>query len=266
MRSPFAANALASHTVLVTGAGSGIGREISITLNSAGARVLLLGRTREHLLETQGLLSASSESDVFVCDLKSGTQRTETFKKIVDQTPRLLGVVNNAGGQFISPLEEISLNGLASVMELNFTAPFHLSQMFFQHYGKKQGGKLIHVLADCEKGMPYMGHSGAARAALKNFTLTSAVEWGRYHVHSNAIAPGYIHSSGLEKYPKEAQSIIEKLPSSVPLGRLGTTLEIANAVMFLLTSASDYINGEILKVDGGSSLMFGPWNLPEVKL
>ncbi len=264
--SPYATDCLNEKTILVTGAGSGIGRAIAKHIDACGGKPLLLGRHVESLKETLSELTQNpSENQIYVCDLQSEAERASTFEKITLHHPYLLGIVNNAGGQFLSPLEKISSNAWAKVMTLNFSAAAHLSQLFFNVYGKKNGGRLIHILADFEKGMPMMGHSGAARAALKNFTLTAAVEWGRYRVCSNAIAPGYISSSGLETYPLEAIEMMDKLPESVPLGRLGLVDEVAHSVIFLLSEAGSYINGVVLKVDGGSSLMFGPWPMPEVQ-
>ena len=110
------------------------------------------------------------------------------------------------------------------------------------------GGAIVNIIADMWQGMPGMGHSGAARAGMLNFTETASLEWSPVRV--NAVAPGWIASSGMDQYPPEMAAHIRSLPGKAPLGRLGTESEVSAAIVFLLSPAGAYISGSCLRVDG----------------
>ncbi|WP_312307069.1 SDR family oxidoreductase, partial [Pulveribacter sp.] len=109
---------------------------------------------------------------------------------------------------------------------------------------------IVNVVADMWGSMPGMGHSGAARAGMVSFTETAAVEWARAGVRVNAVAPGYIASSGMDNYPPQAAELLRAMPRTVPLGRMGTEAEISAAIAFLLSPAAAFISGTTLRVDG----------------
>ena len=113
---------------------------------------------------------------------------------------------------------------------------------------KQHGGAIVNMIADMWNGMPGMGHSGAARAGMLNLTETAALEWAPVRV--NAVAPGWIASSGLDQYPSDMREHIRALPNKVPLGRLGTEFEISAAIVFLLSPAAAFISGSCIRIDG----------------
>ena len=121
------------------------------------------------------------------------------------------------------------------------------------------------MLADMWGGMPGMGHSGAARAGMDNFTKTAAFEWAHTGVTVNAVAPGWIASSGMDTYDGAMKAIIPRLKDSVPLKRLGSEAEISAAIVFLLSPAAAFISGASLRIDGAASLGSGAWPLPPAK-
>jgi citronellol/citronellal dehydrogenase len=129
----------------------------------------------------------------------------------------------------------------------------------------KTGGSIVNVIADMWGGMPGMGHSGAARAGMENFTKTAAFEWGQSGVRVNAIAPGWIISSGMDTYEGAFKAIIPKLEQAVPLSRMGTESEVSGAVSFLLSEASAFVSGSTLRIDGAASLGNRMWPLPKAK-
>jgi citronellol/citronellal dehydrogenase len=160
------------------------------------------------------------------------------------------GLVNNAGGQFMAPLKDISLNGWEAVVKTNLTGGFLMARECYRASMEAHGGAIVNIIADMWHSMPGMGHSGAARAGMLNFTQTAAVEWASSGVRVNAVAPGWIASSGLTKYPEAARPRIKQLKRYVPLKRFGTESEVSAAIVFLLSEAAAFISGACLRVDG----------------
>ncbi|CAN5494197.1 hypothetical protein BH10PSE6_BH10PSE6_24500 [soil metagenome] len=161
------------------------------------------------------------------------------------------GLVNNAGGQFPAPLKDISLNGWNAVIRNNMTATFLVSKEVYLRSMEQHGGAIVNVGADFELGMPGMGHNGAARAGQTNFTYTASVEWAHSGVRVNSVIPGFIASSGLDRYPERAHDVLRNVKGKVPLKRHGTESEIAGAIVYLLSPAAAYVTGIALRVDGG---------------
>ncbi len=248
----------AGKTILVTGSGSGFGRCIAHELAALGATILMMGRTEEKLVTVKGEIE--SDNPGVVCDYGCADIRdaeaveTVIDRFIADHGP-IHGLVNNAGGQFPADLENISPNGFLAVVRTNLLGGFIVAKAVFLKSMKEHGGAIVNITADNFGGMPRMAHSGAARAGMENLTQTAAVEWAYAGVRLNAVAPGYLASSGLDTYEDpEMLECIPTFPESVPLNRVGTESEVSSAVCFLLSEGASYINGVTLKVDGGSSL------------
>ena len=138
----------------------------------------------------------------------------EVVRAALADLGRLDFLVNNAGGQFGSPLEKISAKGWDAVVRTNLTGGFLMAREAYTQWMKQHGGAIVNMIADMWNGMPGMGHSGAARAGMLNFTETAALEWAPVRV--NAVAPGWIASSGLDQYPPEMHEHIRALPKKVP--------------------------------------------------
>ena len=161
---------------------------------------------------------------------------------------RIDALVNNAGGQFPSPLATISAKGWDAVVRNNLTGGFLMARECINQWmleddgtGAARGGAIVNIIADMWNGMPGMGHSGAARAGMLNFTETAALEWAPVRV--NAVAPGWIASSGLDHYPPEMAEHFRGMHALVPLRRLGTESEVAAAIVFLLSPAAAFVSG-----------------------
>jgi citronellol/citronellal dehydrogenase len=247
---------------LVTGAGSGIGRCIAHELASLGAEVVLIGRKREKLERVQiEIQAASGKARIEPLDIRDEPAVQSCIARIVGQSERIHGLVNNAGGQFPSPLENISKKGFEAVLATNLTGGFLMAREVFAGSMQKHGGAIVNIVADMWNGMPGMGHSGAARAGMVNLTKTAAFEWAGHGVRVNAVAPGYIASSGLDQYPEPMRKLIAGLKHHVPLGRIGLEAEVSSAVCFLLSPAAAFITGITLAVDGGAPLGNDLWPL-----
>jgi citronellol/citronellal dehydrogenase len=260
----FRKDLFAGQTVIVTGGGSGIGRCTAHELAALGAHVALVGRKPEKLEKVKAELDeAGASSSMWPLDIRGEDDVQKTVEGILKQQGRIDGLVNNAGGQFAAPLAMINQKGFETVVRTNLTGGFLMARECFTQWMNDHGGAIVNVVADMWMGMPGMGHSGAARAGMVNLTETLACEWGLCHVRVNAVAPGWIASSGFDNYPEGMKEFILGLPDKVPLGRVGTESECSAAIVFLLSPAASFISGATLRIDGAAPNYKRVWELPE---
>jgi len=250
-RSVFAPGLLAGQVVVVTGGGSGIGRCTAHELAALGAQVVLVGRNADKLRAVQDEITADGgQASHAVCDIRQEDAVRQTVAGVVGCHGRIDALVNNAGGQYIAPAEKISAKGWQAVLDTNLTGGFLMARECLAQSMQARGGAVVNIVADIWGSMPGMAHSGAARAGMVGFTETAAAEWARFGVRVNAVAPGYIASSGMDHYPPEAGEMLRRMPATVPLGRFGTEAEVSAAIVFLLSPAASFISGSVLRVDG----------------
>lgn len=242
---------LKDQVVVVSGGGSGIGRCIAHEAAALGAHVSLIGRRAENLeAVSKEITEDGGSADFFACDIREEARVKETVSEIVSKHGRIDGLVNNAGGQFPAPLEKISANGWQAVLNTNLMGGFLFARECYAQSMKTRGGAIVNIIADMWGGMPGMGHSGAARAGMLNFTETAAAEWAPVRV--NAVAPGWIASGGLDTYPPAMQQMIKGLSQHVPLARIGREAEVSSAVVYLLSEGAAFVSGTCVRVDGGA--------------
>ena len=250
-QSVFRDNLFAGQSGIVTGAGSGIGRCTAHELAALGARVALVGRKAEKLeAVAREIADAGGEARCYAGDIREEDRVREIVKTTLADFDRIDFLVNNAGGQFAAPLEKISAKGWDAVVRNNLTGGFLVARETYTQWMKQHGGAIVNMIADMWHGMPTMGHSGAARAGMLNFTETAAFEWAPVRV--NAVAPGWIASSGMDQYPPEAGERIRSLHTKVPAGRLGTESEVSAAIVFLLSPAAAFVSGSCIRIDGAA--------------
>jgi citronellol/citronellal dehydrogenase len=254
-RSVFRPGLFDGQVLWVTGGGSGIGRCVAHELAALGALVVISGRTQGKL----DAVAAEIAEDGGRCDSIAFDIRDEEAVKagvaaIVARHGPVAGLVNNAGGQFPAPLLAISKKGFDAVVANNLTGGFLMMRELFNQSMQQHGGAIVNMTADFRNGMPGMGHSGAARAGMSNLTATAAFEWAHAGVRVNAVAPGWIASSGMDTYGGAMKSITPKLKAHVPLRRLGVEAEVSAAIVFLLSPAAAFITGATLQIDGAASL------------
>lgn len=251
--SGFRKGLFAGQTVLVPGGGGGLGRCIAHELASLGATVVLAGRTLAKLERTRDEIAADGGriAGCHAVELRDEAAVVDLVATVVREAGPLQGLVNAAGGQFPARLEDLSLNGWNSVLNNNLTSYFLVAREVYRQCMREHGGSIVNIGADYGNGMPGMGHNGAARAGLSNFTFTAATEWGRSGVRVNCVIPGFIATTGLDRYPEQDHAALAGIARKIPLARHGTAAEISAMVVFLLSEMAAYVTGADFRVDGG---------------
>ena len=253
--SVFREGLFSGRTFWVTGGGSGIGRCVAHELASLGARVIISGRTQEKLDRVaQEIREDGGLCETIAFDIRDEEAVKTAVAAMVQQVGPITGLVNNAGGQFPAPLQAISKRGFEAVVSNNLTGGFLMMREVFLQSMQEHGGAIVNMTADFRNGMPGMGHSGAARAGMSNLTMSAAFEWASSGVRVNAVAPGWVASSGMDSYGGAVKALIPQLRKHVPLRRLASEAEISAAIVFLLSPGAAFITGITVQIDGAASL------------
>ncbi len=259
-RSVFRPGLFAGQAVLVTGGGSGIGRCTAHELAALGAHVVLIGRSADKLAAVCAEIEAAGgAAGNAVCDIRDEAAVQAVIQAVLAQYGRIDALVNNAGGQFPAPLKSMSLKGWEAVVKTNLTGGFLMARECMNQWMASHGGAIVNIVADMWGSMPGMGHSGAARAGMVSFTETAALEWAPFGVRVNAVAPGYVASSGMDSYPPAMAPLLRAAAQGVPLKRMANEAEVSAAIVFLLSEAASFITGSVLRVDGGRPQMRAGW-------
>ena len=261
-QSVFVPGLLVGQVVVVTGGGSGIGRCTAHELARLGAQVVLVGRNTDKLQTVQDEIAADGGVATWhSCDIRNEEAVVALVQAIQAAHGRIDGLVNNAGGQYMTPLAAITAKGWDAVISTNLTGGFLVARECYKQSMAEHGGSIVNIVADMWGSMPGMAHSGAARAGMVSFTETAALEWAASGVRVNAVAPGYIASSGMDNYPPEAAQQLRAMRKTVPLGRFGNEAEVSAAIVFLLSPAASFISGSTLRVDGARPQVRLGWPL-----
>lgn len=250
---------LDGRVVVISGAGSGLGREAALEMIRLGATVAGCGRRTEPLEETAALADGlPGKFEHAELDIREEENVDRFFDDLVRRHGRLDTLVNNAGGQFLSPAEAITPKGFRTVIELNVTGTWLMTHAAATKAFIPQGsGSVLSITLSPHGGMPGMVHSGAARAAVENMMKTLATEWSRFGIRTCAIAAGqFATDTFVNKYPKE---IVEGVHKSIPMGRVGESEEMAWLLAFLASDAGAFHSGSVITLDGARDNWFGPW-------
>jgi citronellol/citronellal dehydrogenase len=248
---------LDDQVAVVSGGGSGLGRAIALELAALGSRVVVCGRRPAPLAQTAAL-GPEGLIEPLGCDIREEDQVDELVDRVLERFGRIDLLVNNAGGQFLSPAEDITPKGFRTVIRLNVEGTWLMTHAVATRAMIPAGrGRVVSVSLSPHNGLPGMVHSAAARAAVENMMRTLSVEWARFGIRLNAIAAGQIATDTfMTKYP---QSVVEMMSETIPAGRLGTAQEIAWLVAYLASPAGDFVSGTVLTVDGARDNWFGRW-------
>lgn len=250
---------LKGRKALVTGGGSGICKGIAQALLAHGAEVTISSRRQARLDAASVELKQTTGGACY--GFAGHVRNPEDVERVLDQAIDAMQgldiVFNGAAGNFLSPAAGLSPKGFKTVMEIDAQGTYNVSHLAFHKALKETGGSILNISATLQyAGSAYQVHSGAAKAAIDAMTKHLAVEWGPLGIRVNAIAPGPIDNTiGMSKLaPGDFK---KRMESVIPMGRFGRIDEIADAAVYLSSSAADYITGAILVVDGGAWMTSG---------
>ncbi|XP_038606594.1 peroxisomal trans-2-enoyl-CoA reductase [Tachyglossus aculeatus] len=264
------AGLLRDQVAIVTGGGTGIGKAVAADLLHLGCNVVIASRKFDRLKSAAEELTSklSSDSSVRVTPVQCNIRKEEEVNALVQTTLDLHGkinfLVNNGGGQFLSPANSITAKGWHAVIETNLTGTFYLCKAVYNSWMKDHGGSIVNIIVMLQNGFPGAVHSGAARAGVANMTKTLALEWASSGVRINCVAPGAIFSqTAMDNYKEIGKEMFGRSSLNCPAKRLGVPEEVSPLVCFLLSPAASYISGQTINVDGGSSLYTRWWEIPD---
>ena len=254
----FRPDLLAGRVAVVSGGGSGFGRAMALEMAACGAQVAICGRRAEPLDETAAM-AAAGRIGAYVCDIREEDQVSALVDGVLADHGQIDVLVNNAGGQYMSPAEAITPKGFRTVIRLNVEGTWLMTHAVATRamIPQSRGGRIINVTLSPHTGLAGMAHSSAARAAVENLTRVLAIEWARYGIRLNALAAGHFDTDTFRtKYPRQ---VVEGAAATIPQQRLGRSEEMAWMAAYLASDAGDYVSGSVITVDGGRDNWRGPW-------
>src|SRR5438552_17553977 len=250
----FADGILGGRVAFVTGGGTGITGGVARALSEAGAAVALVSRKMEHLEPAaESINQNGGKAFAVAADVRNPEQVEQALAATADHFGRIDVVVNGAAGNFLCAAEELSANGFGAVVDIDLKGTFNVCRAAFNEL-RKNRGQILNISATLHYlGTPMQLHVSAAKAGVDALTRNLAVEWGRYGIRVNGIAPGPIEDTeGMKRLVPEP--VKEKLLKNIPLGRFGRIGDIEKAALFLCSDAASFINGALLVIDGGQWL------------
>jgi len=249
----FASDLLDGQVALVTGGGTGMGRATAIEMARCGADVVVLGRRAEPIEDCARIIRELGRKSMAIStDIRQPDQIDGAMLRIKDEFGRLNILVNNAGGQFVTPARELNNKGFETVIRNNLIGSWQMTKAVADHFMLAHGGSIVFVTACIRSGLSGFVHTAAARGGVLAMMKTLAFEWAEFGIRLNCVAPGTIKTEGMDHYPIDPEQWL-KLNRNV-MGHMGDVGDISAAIIFLSSSLGKFVTGEEWYIDGGETL------------
>jgi NAD(P)-dependent dehydrogenase (short-subunit alcohol dehydrogenase family) len=253
---------LKGKTIIITGGGTGLGKSMGKYMLELGANLVITSRKKEVLEKTASELEHETGGKVLpvVCDVRKYEEITQVIEETEKRFGEIHGVLNNAAGNFISPTERLSHRAFDIVVDIVLKGTYYMTLAMGKHWiSKKQPGTFLNIVTTYAwTGSGYVVPSACSKAGVLALTRSLAVEWAKYNIRSNAIAPGPFPTEGAWSRLLPGDLVKKFDPAKrIPLKRVGEHQELANLAAYLMSDYSAYINGEVITIDGGEWLRNG---------
>ena len=253
----FLSDLLEGKTAIVTGGGTGLGKSMAARFVELGANLTICGRRQQVIDEAVNELKKTGAAVRGVkCDVRDGEQVSQMVNEAVSEFGSIDVLVNNAAGNFICPTERLSENAFRTVVDIVLTGTFNCSMSAMKVMKEKGGGVMLNIVTTYAwTGSGYVVPSASAKAGVLAMTRSLAVEWAKYGIRTNAIAPGPFPTEGAwQRLVPPGLNFEKRMKKRIPLQRFGEHEELANLASFLVSDGASYINGEVVTIDGGEWL------------
>jgi NAD(P)-dependent dehydrogenase (short-subunit alcohol dehydrogenase family) len=248
---------LQGKTVLISGGGTGLGKEMAIGFGKLGANIAIVGRRDQVLRDAAEEIQKSGASVAYSkCDIRDPDQVRNSVEYFVAQFGSITTLVNNAAGNFISKTEDLSLNAFNAVIGIVLNGTVNLTMELGKRWiREKQSGVVLNISTIYgSTGSGYVVPSAVAKSGVISLTRSLAAEWGKYGIRHIAIAPGIVPTEGAMSRLAPTENIRKMLADRIPLKRYGKMDELVNLATFLISDGCPYINGDVISIDGGESI------------
>ena len=253
----FEKNLLKNKVILITGGGTGLGKSMAMRFAELGASLVIASRRKDVITKTTDQIKEiGSEALGLQCDVRNIDQVQSMVHDTLTHFDKIDILINNAAGNFISPTEMLTPGGFKAVVDIVLIGTFNCSLTVGKEMIKQKNGNILNIVTTYAwTGSGYVVPSASAKAGVLAMTRSLAVEWAKYNIRTNAIAPGpFITDGAWKRLAPPGLNMKKKLKDRIPLKRFGEHLELANLATYLISEQSGYINGEVVTIDGGEWL------------